>query len=129
MGNKESANPEHKQSIQQRDPSPDLLNPSLTPEAVEKLETCLQNFPFSINDDQRESMIRSVAVKQFTTPEIILKKGEETQGIYIVVSGRVQVVSENQAFVLREVSEGDYFGEVSVLFKTKCTADVRVDSR
>ena len=129
MGNKQSTDPEQQQTEQTRTPSPALINSALTPEAIDKLERCLQKFPLEINDSQREGIIGTALVKQFTRPGPVLRKGEEVDGIFIVVSGRVQIVSENQRFVLREVTDGEYFGEVSTLFRTKCTVDVRADSR
>lgn len=129
MGNKQSANPDNSQTVQQRHPSPVVLNSALTSEAVEALENCFQTFPLNIKDAQRETLIREVEVKRFTRAKIVLKKGEQSDGIYVVVSGRVQLVTENGAVVLKEIVGGDFFGEVSVIFNRKCTADVHVDSR
>ena len=45
----------------------------------------------------RDEVIRRVElVKTPDTPEILLRKGQEPSGIYVLVSGNVNVVSENE---------------------------------
>nr|XP_006825238.1 PREDICTED: uncharacterized protein LOC102801930 [Saccoglossus kowalevskii] len=59
----------------------------------------------------------------------ILNKGDKALGIFIVVRGEAEVVSQNGKDVIATISEGDYFGEISVLFKVPCTARVRVPQK
>ena len=47
----------------------------------------------------------------------------------LLLKNEVNVVSENEKYVLREIQAGDCFGEVSVLFNIKCTADVKTVNR
>lgn len=51
--------------------------------------------------------------------------GEEATGIFIIINGKVNVVSENGSDVLATLHEGEYFGEISVLFRCPCTARVQ----
>ena len=123
MGNKQSARRRESQLVRPQLAS--SINPVLPPEAVVKLTECLNTLPITLDRRVRDEVIRRVELKETEdSPERLLSKGHEPSGIHVLVSGNVTVYSENQKFVLREIKEGDCFGEVSVLFNMNCTADV-----
>jgi len=123
MGNKQSSRRRESQIVHPQFAS--SMNPELPPEAVLKLTDCLNMLPITLDRRVRDEVIRRVEMKETKdVPEHLLSKGHEPSGIHVLVSGNVTVYSENQKFVLREIKEGDCFGEVSVLFNMNCTADV-----
>lgn len=123
MGNKQSARRRESQIVRPQFAS--SINPLLTPEAVVTLTNCLNRLPLVLDKRVRDEVIRRVDLKETDeAPEVLLSKGHEPSGIHVLVSGSVNVFSENRKFVLREIQAGDCFGEVSVLFNMKCTADV-----
>lgn len=128
MGNKQSSRRRESQAVH-----PSLaasVNPSLTPDAINSLADCLNKLPVVLDQSVREELIRCAELIQTgDTVQVLLRKGQDPTGIYVLVSGNVNVVSENQKFVLRKIKKGDCFGEVSVLFNTKCTAEVRTIDR
>ncbi|KAL9968978.1 hypothetical protein ACROYT_G021132 [Oculina patagonica] len=128
MGNKQSGRRRESQMVRPQFAS--SINPLLPPEAVVRLTDCLNRLPIALDKSVRDEVIRRVELKETEdTPEILLSKGQEASGIHVLVSGNVTVFSENQKFVLREIQAGDCFGEVSVLFNMKCTADVWSSNR
>ncbi|KAL9969003.1 hypothetical protein ACROYT_G021158 [Oculina patagonica] len=128
MGNKQSGRRRESQMVRPQFAS--SINPLLPPEAVARLTDCLNRLPIALDKGVRDEVIRRVELKETEdTPEILLSKGQEASGIHVLVSGNVTVFSENQKFVLREIQAGDCFGEVSVLFNMKCTADVWSSNR
>lgn len=128
MGNKQSARRRESQIVRPQFTS--SINPLLPPEAVVKLTDCLNKLPIALDKSVRDEVIRRVELKETEeAPEVLLSKGQEPSGIHVLVSGNVTVFSENQKFVLREIQAGDCFGEVSVLFNMKCTADVWSSNR
>ncbi|MGH8582880.1 MAG: Crp/Fnr family transcriptional regulator, partial [Gammaproteobacteria bacterium] len=67
-------------------------------------------------------------VRTFEPGEVILRDGERTGLLYILVSGRVEVVKGETG--INTVSEpGAFFGEMSVLLDTPHTATVRTLER
>jgi CRP-like cAMP-binding protein len=58
---------------------------------------------------------------------IVFERGGPSDGLYIVISGRVHVVAEDGA-VLAELGPGDFFGEMSLLLGKGHRHDVRVDT-
>lgn len=65
--------------------------------------------------------------KEYRDGEVICRQGEPAGQMYIVQSGRVLVVREEQGsqFVIRELTEGDVFGELAVLERQPRSATVR----
>lgn len=128
MGNKQSSKRRESQAVR-----PNLataINPLLPPEAVNTLADCLNKLPIILDKRVRDEVIRRVElIETAETPETLLRKGHEPSGIHVLVSGNVNAVSENEKFILREIQAGDCFGEVSVLFNMKCTADVKSVNR
>lgn len=128
MGNKQGTRRRKSQVLRPSSATP--ANPSLTPDAINTLANCLNKLPVVFDQRVRDEVVRRVELIQTEdTARILLKKGHDPPGIYVLLSGNVNVVSESQEFVLRKIKEGDCFGEVSVLFNIKCTADVRTVDR
>ena len=59
----------------------------------------------------------------------ILRKGEQSREIYIIVKGSVEIVSDDGKVVFDSLADGDFFGEVGVMRNIKRTASVRVSSQ
>lgn len=55
--------------------------------------------------------------------------GDSTKGVFFIVEGSVTVLSENGNEVFANLAEGDYFGEISLIFNIPCTARVQTDTR
>ena len=73
-------------------------------------------------DSKLESLAPLLKEKEFIDKEIIFHQGDPGDSFYIVKQGEVQVVKDN--IVVRIVSEGDYFGERSILLNENRTASV-----
>lgn len=101
----------------------------LPEESRQILEEWLKNVPFSLSPSQKQGIFDAVQLLDVETPRTLIKKGEDAVGIFVVLSGKIEVVSEGHKYVIREVPKGDCFGEVSLMYGTKCTADVRAASR
>jgi CRP-like cAMP-binding protein len=55
---------------------------------------------------------------------VVFERGGASQGLYIVIAGRVHIVAEDGS-VLAELGPGDFFGEMSLLFGKGHRNDVR----
>ncbi|MDQ6968488.1 MAG: cyclic nucleotide-binding domain-containing protein, partial [Mariprofundaceae bacterium] len=66
-------------------------------------------------------------IKNFPAGAIILQEGEVSDGVYVLLSGRV-VISRRDDFgrnlVLAELSEGEVFGEMGLISHDPCSATV-----
>jgi CRP-like cAMP-binding protein len=71
--------------------------------------------------DRRE-LIERFRARDVRRSEVIIRDGERTDGLYVVLSGEVEVHKQNQ--LLTRLKEGDLFGEISLLQKTPATATV-----
>ena len=119
-------------SNQRRDsqaPPAALPHTKLPPDAARMLVKCLKVLPFPWDEVSQNSAVKNAELKEITAPGTLMRKGDESLGIHVLVSGSVQVVSEDERFVFRNLHPGECFGEVAQMFGKKCTANVRVDDR
>ncbi|KAJ3353470.1 hypothetical protein HDU83_006752 [Entophlyctis luteolus] len=76
------------------------------------------------------NFIRTVAlhtsVHRFYKGEMICKKGEIASDMYFIVSGMVEIVSDDSSKVFDVAQDGGFFGEVELLRGIARTASVRI---
>lgn len=69
--------------------------------------------------DVEPGLLREIVLKlrsQVYSPgDFICRKGEPGKEMYLVSSGRLQVVQDDQETVIATLNEGSYFGEISIL--------------
>ena len=92
-------------------------------------ETLRQVWLFSeLSDDQLESISSFTFDKTFDAGELIVMEGQTGNGLYVIVSGNVEVlkgdVGDNPQ-VLAKRGSGDVFGEMALLGEWPRTASVR----
>lgn len=61
-------------------------------------------------------------IKHFTKGERIIIQGEESNSLYMLISGEVNITSNDVP--IRELKQGEYFGEMSLLTGEKRSATV-----
>jgi len=69
------------------------------------------------------SLSRLVREQQYDSGKVIVQEGQPGLGLYVIADGHAEVVQGGR--VLRELSAGDFFGEMSLLDDLPRTADVR----
>lgn len=70
-------------------------------------------------------MALQLKVDRYVPGTIIFKEGESATGMYFVIDGTVQIVSQNLKTVYAEVGKDAFFGEVSLFYDINRTATVR----
>lgn len=98
-------------------------------ESRTKFQNWMKRFPFDLKSPQTQGVLNALRVLDVESSKVLLRKGENAAGLYVVVSGKFEVLSQGEKFVLREIGEGDCFGDVSVMYNAECTATVRAISR
>jgi hypothetical protein len=71
---------------------------------------------------------RALVEEQYGPGEVILTEGEEGRHVYVVKSGRVEVIRRKKAGgteVIAQLGPGAHFGELALLGKTPRTATIR----
>ena len=63
--------------------------------------------------------------RRYLADEVIFDEGEEGQGLFIVLSGRVKVMFPGTTDTLIEFGPGTFFGEVALLDQSVRTAQAR----
>lgn len=76
--------------------------------------------------DRRE-LIERFRARDVRRGDNLIRDGEQTDGLYVVLTGEVEVHKQNQ--LLTRLKEGDLFGEISLLQKTPATATVTASRR
>ena len=81
-----------------------------------------------LTDDQLESISSFTFEKAFGPGELIVEEGQTGNGLYIIVSGNVEVLKGDLTAtpqVLAKRGAGDVFGEMALLGEWPRTASVR----
>eukprot|EP00794_Sanderia_malayensis_P012644 gene12644-13942_t len=89
-----------------------------------KFTNCLRDMVFEINEDLFQKLANLLEVVTFNKDEVILEKGRDAKGVFLVVNGYCKVVSEND-ICIATLEDEDYFGEISSFYKRKCSANVK----
>ena len=86
--------------------------------------TVLQKAPLwsSLNEKELKVVARSFKELKYESGHVIVRKGEQGVGFYLIADGSVEVRSGDQ--VLSKLGPGQYFGEMSLLDGQPRTADV-----
>ncbi len=82
--------------------------------------------PFS--KEVRKDLMRRFKRKSFASETNIIEQGQEGEGLYLIVSGCVDVVRHNdkgEEQFISSLAEGDLFGEIALLTRSQATATVR----
>jgi ATP-binding cassette subfamily B protein len=71
-------------------------------------------------------------MERFGEDETVMTQGEKGDKFYVLVAGKVSVVQHNEENETRrkiaELSDGDYFGEIALLYETERNASVMTQS-
>ncbi len=71
---------------------------------------------------------RALVEEQFGPGEVIFNEGEEGRHVYVIKSGRVEVIRKKKGGgpdLMKVLGPGDHFGELALLGKTPRTATIR----
>jgi CRP-like cAMP-binding protein len=82
--------------------------------------------PFS--KKERTALMRRFSPEKFSKGRTIIEQGQDGKGLYLIVSGAAEVVYQDEnkhEHRITTLSEGDLFGEIALLTRSKATATVR----
>ncbi len=85
----------------------------------------------SFSRDELLAVVRGLKLLRFDAGEIVVTEGEPGASLFIITSGRVRAFvrhASGRNVQVRELSEGDFFGEISVLDKRPRSATVTAAS-
>lgn len=78
---------------------------------------------------ERKSIVEKFRMKQATPGEVLITEGKNSDGLYVVLHGSVQVLKRDKNPIeLAKLKEGDVFGEMSLLTRQPATATVTSQS-
>jgi len=89
----------------------------------------LRNVPLfeSLSEQQRDLLMQRLRRRSHARGETIVEAGDPSQCLYIIISGRAQVVitdGKGRKVILALLRPGDYFGEMSLLDECPRSASV-----
>jgi len=80
-----------------------------------------------LSADQRKTLIEQFKSREVPANEKILEEGQKGDGLYMLLSGRVEVAkkTDGKKQVLAHLKEGDVFGEMSLLTNQPVSASIK----
>ena len=90
----------------------------------------LRTLPFfsGLADSDVDAVLPHVQHRAYPARARILRAGENTDGLYVVLSGRVAVLHEDadgRQFIARVIGTGEFFGELGLIEREPCLASVQ----
>src|SRR4029079_4351962 len=83
-----------------------------------------------LTSNQAESVADAVVKRRFKRGETIVEQGEKTNTLFIILTGRVRVVTSDKRgreVILATLQPGDYIGEMSLIDNEAHSASVRAE--
>jgi len=89
----------------------------------------LQKIPLfsGLGEDELQTLFDHAAIRKFPKNTIIIHDGDESDSLYIIVSGKVKVFltdDQGKEVILNFQEVGEYFGEVALLDQIRRSASV-----
>jgi len=75
---------------------------------------------------ERKAIVEKFRMRQAEPGETLIEEGKNSDGLYVVLHGSVQVVARDVE--LAHLKEGEIFGEMSLLTREPASATVRTDA-
>jgi len=116
---------EYKKEIRSSIPLP--VNHKKEDEDINALVSLLYIFPIfqTLDEQDIEQIVPLLKMKKFPKGTDIIKKGEPGSNLYIVISGKAEVLIDERTSIAT-MERGDVFGEISLLIGTPIGATIRV---
>src|SRR6059058_6567449 len=83
-----------------------------------------------LTSNQAEAVADAVVKRRFKRGEIIVEQGEKSNTLFIILTGRVRVVTSDKRgreVILATLQPGDYIGEMSLIDNEPHSATVRAE--
>ena len=97
-------------------------------EAAAIVMTALRKFFFIGEDsfDRMPMVLEGLEMEKMVVDDWLIKKGEEGDKMYVIISGSLEVMNDDEVTVKIQLSHGDLVGEVALVYNEKRMASVRV---
>lgn len=97
---------------------------------MNQLTTLLASYSMfqSLEDHDIENIVERLQLREYQPEEIVIKKGEAGKNLFIILSGKVEVV-DDQGAVLDTMESEDVFGEMSLISGDPVNATIKVVER
>lgn len=84
---------------------------------TEKIDTILLNIPVfkDLNHRDLRTIKRILHQREYQKDEVIFHQGDVGLGMYIIVKGTVEIICNPGSYILAELHDGDFFGELALL--------------
>lgn len=85
------------------------------------------SFLSAIHPSKRRELISRFETRALDSGEVLVRQGNQAEGLYLIASGGVQVTSKDsngELVVLAELGPGEVVGEISLVLRRPTTADV-----
>jgi len=90
-------------------------------------QTLLQKVTFlqNLNDIVVEELVKSLQTMLYLEGDLIMRKGESGNWMGLIGKGQVAILSPEDGKIIRIMEQGDYLGEMALLYRVNRTVDVR----
>lgn len=76
-----------------------------------------------LSDDWKSVIISRAEMRDFPPGQTIAREGEAGKNFYLIIAGSTEVLHDDE--IIAELSTGDFFGEMSLMYDVPCNATVK----
>ena len=114
-------------ALNQQQPDPAAQDSIPNGVMVDRLTDLMTGYAMfqSLEDDEIRDIVSRLKLHRFNTGDIVIKKGDPGQNLFIIISGKVDVIDDH-GVVLDTMKEEDVFGEMSLISGDPVNATIKV---
>jgi hypothetical protein len=103
---------------------PDPLRLQIMMQLAKSLLDKIPLFKYS-SENLRNVLLLALKSKTFDPNSLIVRSGETAKEIFFISKGSADIINESGKIIYGTISEGDYFGNLSIMFGEQRTASIR----
>ena len=81
-----------------------------------------------LSEKELKNIVQLTHEREYKTDEYVFKKHAPAEGMYVILSGKIEIKDPESGSIFASLNSGDFFGEIALLKNAPRTATVIAES-